>query len=202
MQTVFIPGLEEEYDRESRLREEVYLDAPAWVCGIPLRQITPRLFARLLAIRTPFIGSGEVTHSAIGHFLWACHRDFSLPTRGFMGRFRHRRRNRFLRSLRRMDFAALEAGIDTFLDATFLDSPQGLRDNATPYVCGIAWMEYRMALDPFRWDSERTLETPLRRIYQLIRCRDATNGVPLFNRHSDPVKQRFIDKINQPKGDN
>lgn len=197
-----ISGLSEAYDKERRLREEVYLGQPHYVCGIPLAQITPSIFARLLLIRTPFIGGGDVTPGAIGHFLWACHRDFSLPSKGFLGWWRHRQRDRFLASLKRLDFAELEAGIDEFLDATFLDMPQGGVRDSTPYVCGVAWMEYRMALDPFRWDSARTLDTPLRRIYQLIRCHDAAQGQPLFNKFSDAVKDKFLRTINEPKGDN
>ncbi len=195
----FIPGLNEAYDEERRLRELVYLDAPHYICGIPLKQITPRIFARLLFIRTPFLNGGAITPAAIGHFLWACHRDFALPS----GRwFRHRKRNRFLRSLRRMDFAELEEGIDEFLDETFFDAPQGGTRDDTPYVCGIAWMEYRMTCEPFRWPSERTLETPLRRLYQLTRCDDARQGTPLFNRISDGVKDRWLTEQNKPKGDN
>lgn len=200
---VQIPGLPEAFDEERRIREEVYLGAPHYVCGIPLKQITPRIFARLLFIRTPFIGGGAVTPSAIGHFLWACHRDFTLPTAGFLGRWRNRRRDAFLRSLKRMDFDELEDGIDGFLDATFLDMPRGGNADQTPYVCGVAWMEYRMALDPFRWDSERTLDTPLRRIYQLIRCHDAAHGAVLFNPISDKVKDDFLNRlVQQPEGNN
>lgn len=193
---VFIHGLSEAYERERRLREEVYLDQPHYVCGIPLRQITPRMFALLLHIGTPFIGGGVATEGDIGRFLWACHRDFTPPSKGILGRFRNWKRDRFLASLRKMDFDELEDGIDEFLDATFLDSPQGGKTDDTPYVCGVAWMEYRMALDPFRWDSERTMRTPLRRIYQLIRCHDSSNGIPLFNKISDDVKSEFLRDLN------
>lgn len=192
---VKIPGLSEAYERERRLREEVYLGLPHFVCGIPLRQITPRIFALLLHIRTPFIGGGEVTDAAIGQFLWACHRDFTPPRKRWL-RNPNAARDKFMASLAEKDFDDLEDGIDAFLDATFLDSPQGGRNDDTPYVCGVAWMEYRMALDPFRWDSERTLDTPLRRIYQLVRCHDSAHGVPLFNRFSDDVKQDWMKDFN------
>ncbi len=184
----FIPGLTEEYERERRLREEVYLGLPHFLCGIPLRQITPRIFALLLFIRTPFIGSGEVTPASIGQFLWACHRDYD-PSKP-------RERDKFLRSLIGMNWAGLEYGIDEFLNATFLDAPQGGKDDSTPYVCGIAWMEYRMLIDPFRMTPEAFLDTPLRIIYQRIRCHDAVNGVPLFNRYSDKVKADFVAELN------
>lgn len=194
-----IPGLSEAYENERRVREEVYLDQPHFVCGIPLNQITPRIFARLLFIRTPFIGGGDVTPGSIGQFLWACHRDFEPMKDGW---FPARKRDRFLRSLRKMDFAELEDGIDEFTRLTFFDAPQGSQGDSTPYVCGIAWMEYRMTLEPFRWDAEKTLSTPLRRLYQLMRCHDSVNGEVLFNRFSDGVKDEFLRGLNRPKGDN
>ena len=119
---VQIDGLPEALADERRLREEIYLDGCHWLCGIPLRQITPFLLARLFYVRTPFIGGGEVDMAAIGQFLWALHRDYCAPKWSWRGR--NAQRNAFLRSLRKADrWAELEDGIDAFLDATFLDAP-------------------------------------------------------------------------------
>lgn len=197
MPRVHIPGLPEAFEKERRLREEVYLDQPHFVCGIPLNQITPRIFARLLFIRTPFIGGGEVTPGEIGQFLWACHRDYELPRKRFWGGS-NRKRNAFLKSLGRgHDWEELEEEIEMFLDLTFFDAPQGSRSDSTPYACGIASMEYRMLLEPFRWDAEKTLSTPLRRLYQLMRCHGSANGEVLFNRYSDEVKDLALRSMNE-----
>lgn len=193
---VSIPGLPEAFEKERRLREEVYLGSPYFVCGIPLNQITPRIFARLLFIRTPFIGDGDVTPAAIGAFLWACHRDYEKPRTGWFGRTVNRKRDRFLRSLKRMDFEELEDGIDAFLDATFLDMPSGGKTTDTPYVCGVAWMNYRMMIDPFRLTREVIADIPLREMYQLIRCHDSVNGTPLFNKYSDRIKDDYLRELN------
>ncbi len=193
---VQIDGLPEALADERRLREEIYLDGCHWLCGIPLRQITPFLLARLFYVRTPFIGGGEVDRAAIGQFLWALHRDYCSPKWSWRGR--NAQRNAFLRSLRKADrWAELEDGIDAFLDATFLDAPYGGDVNQTPYVCSIAWIEYRMACEPFRWPSERTMHTPLRRLYQLMRCYALENGGILYNRKSDAVKDSWL-RQNQP----
>lgn len=143
-------------------------------------------------MRTPFIGGGEVTPAGIGAFLWACHRYYELPKKNWLGRIVNKKRDKFLLALADLDFGEIEYKIDEFLDETFFDAPQGGGKGETPYVCGIAWMEYRMACDPFRWSSDRTLDTPLRRIYQLLRCDDIRHGAVLFNRYSDGVKDEFM----------
>ena len=73
--------------------------------------------------------------------------------------------------------------------------------NQTPYVCSIAWIEYRMACEPFRWPSERTMHTSLRRLNQLMRCYALENGGILYNRKSDAVKDSWL-REHQQKGDN
>lgn len=143
-------------------------------------------------MRTPFLMGGEVTKASIGSFLWACHLSFSLPKSVWWKRNPNAKRDAFLRSIISMDFEELEDEIDEFLDETFFDAPQGGKKDETPYVCGIASLEYRMACEPFRWSKDQTLDTPLRRIYGLLRCDSAKHGGILFNPKSDALKDEYL----------
>lgn len=184
-------------DCERRLREEAYLDLPHNICGIPCRQITPRLLAVLFRIRTPYLTGEEVTPEATLQFLWAV--DRNNPMRAEKRKpFQRSKRHQFLDFIARgFDFDLAELEIDQFLNETFLDAPDG--KPSRPYVCSIAWLEYSMSAKPFLWDRERTLETPIRVIYQLLRCRAIDNGISLTNRISDRLVQEALEEINSPE---
>ncbi len=183
-------------DRERRLREEAYLGVPHDICGVPCREITPRLLAILFRLRTPYLTGGEVLPEDTLLFLWAVHRD--NPMRAEKSTLlRRSKRDQFLKSARKIDFTSAEIEIDQWLEDTFMDAPEG--KPSRPYVCSIAWLEYSMSTKPFLWDRDRTLETPLRVIYQLLRCRAIDNGHEVTNRISGAVLQRAINDVNTPE---
>lgn len=195
----------EALDLERSFREEAYLGAPHFICGIPIKQITPRLLAVLFRVKTPFFGSNEVTDEDILMFLWACHvgnpmreekpqvvkrflrRDLVLPTA----------KQRFLKSLVDVDLDEAEDGIWDFLKATFMDAPDG--PQTRPYVCSVAAMQYAMASKPFGWTTDYTLDQPLRVIYQLMRCRAREHGLILTNSLSDGLIGEALDEMNTPE---
>lgn len=149
-------------------------------------------------IRSPFIVGGIMSDGAIAQFLWALHDDFQYgikPAQVFT-----KRTSKSLYG----KFDEAEHEIDSFLEATFLDAPHGGPEK-TPYVSTIAWTIYSMSREPFYWDKERTLDTPLREIYQYMRCRALDKGASLVNKLSDkkmddwlkwfnglPVEERLI----------
>jgi len=186
-----IPQYLEATAEERRLREEVYLDLPHDICGFYTKQITPYLFAILSQMESPVLfGSAEPRDSDYAQFLWALSTNFAVDTK---------KRESFIERVAKSlyeDHDSIVAGISEFLDATFLDVSSGGREE-TPYVCSCAWMEYSMSKDPFRWDSQRTLHTPLRRIYQLIRCRTLDNGGTLINNKSDKVKGDWLREFSE-----
>lgn len=183
--------------RERKLREEAYLSAPHFICGIPLKQITPRLLAVLFRIETPFLTGAEVRDGDVLRFLWACHVD--NPLREERSRlFQPSKRQRFLASINAgFDFDLAVAEIDCFMEDTFMDSPDG--KSSRPYACSIAWLEYSMCSKPFCWTREYTLDSPMRIIYQLLRCRALDNGAILKNRLSDPVLDSALEELNTPE---
>lgn len=189
-----IPGYDDALKEERKIREEVFLDLPENICGFKIKQITPFLYARLCVMETPFLSGDDVTPKEVIRFLWALSVDFSEE---------QEKRDAFIESVvksleGRWD-EAYEA-VEKFLDDTFMDGPVAGGTDSVPYVSGIAWMIFRMGCDPFRWDKERTLHTPMREIYQYMRCADIDRGRIMYNR-SDTIKARFLDDLNaQGKG--
>lgn len=182
--------------RERRLREEAYLGTPQFICGIPLKQITPRLLAVLFRINTPFLQGGDATEEDIALFLWATHlrNPMREETPRWLGKTE---RQKFAKLFRKgFDYDEAERAIDEFMVDTFLDAPDG--KPSRPYVCSIAWLEYGMAAKPFNWQREYTLDQPLRIIYQLLRCRAMDNGAVLKNPLSDPIIQGALEELNTP----
>lgn len=185
-------------DRERSLREEAYLGTPHNICGIPCRQITPRLLALLFRLKTPFLTGAEVTEEQTLQFLWCV--DRNNPFRKERSKlFRPSKRQRFDDFIARgFDFDLAEQEIDQWLEDTFMDAPEG--KPSRPYVCSIAWMEYSMAQKPFGWDYDtKTADVPVRRIYQLLRCRALENQLTITNRISDGLVQDALEEINSPE---
>lgn len=196
-----IPFPKLQYDaalaQERALREAIFLDVPYDISGIKIQNITPFLLARLLAMGTPYLDGGEYRDTDTVRFLWALSPEFCAD---------EAKRDAFIDLAIKTidDIAKTEAEIEIFLKETFMDGPQG-GPASVPYVSGIAWMIYAMARKPFKWKREKTLHTPLREIYQLMRCRKLDKGGIIFN-ESDKIKATWLDEVNarikQPEGQN
>lgn len=143
-------------------------------------------------------GSVPLSESEIVRFLWAISPDFSPDESA---------RDAFLQValpvLSQAGWDSAEDEIDEFLNREFLDAPHAGKASV-PYVSSVAWMVYRMSIDPFRWDKERTLKTPIREIYQYIRCDSLSKGQILRNTISDEVKEQWLAtlpnaRVNKPR---
>lgn len=169
------PGVAEAEEQERQYREESYLGLPSVCAGVRIRQITPRLLNLLSVIGSPFVNGGHLSIAHALQFLWTLSSDLKEESRASR-RYRAKWEESYFRFVvRRFDWEYVFESIAEFLDQTFLDAPTGT--DSTPYASSSAWIEYRMADDPFRWDYEtKTADTPLRRIYQLLRCHQITSG--------------------------
>lgn len=141
----------------------------------------------------------EMSDSETLRFLWSLSVDFTTNKE---------KRESFLKvALERIidsgGFFKAEEEIDVFLRDTFLDAPSGGRESV-PYTTSIAWMVYKMASQPFGWDRDRTMRTPIREIYQYIRCDALAKGQILRNSISDPLKEDWLAslpsaRVNKPQ---
>ena len=193
-----IPGYDEELDRERRVRTEIFLGEPADICGLKIRQITPLLFSRLLLMRTPFLESDEaMTEAEILRFLWSLSVDFSTEE----GKRDEWLKVALIKIIEGGGFDRAEDEIQLFLDETFLDAPHGGRESV-PYTTAIAWMVYKMACVPFGWDKDRTMTTPIREIYQYLRCDALAKGQALINSWSDKLRAAWLQELRDAAANN
>lgn len=162
-----VQGYEDEVAQEQLARNLVYLDCPETVLGEPVRNITPHLLAVMTAIQSPFITGGNIRYPNIAQFIWALHRDYSP----------HSWWKRYLLTKRLNAFSLDESvrGINAFLDLTFMDAPRGGKDEK-PIAANVAWLIYRFRQEPWRMTEEQTKHTPLRKLYQELRCFERENG--------------------------
>ncbi len=184
-----IPGYAEAVAMEQQNREVAYLDVSFDVCGIKLRQMTPRMLARLYAHGSPFLCGQAPRLSDVLQFLWGCSEDYcASPFRRSL--FFHRV-GRLITSGRMVIQDSVDE-IYAYCDATFQDAPRG-GEATTPYASQIAWIEFDMSGEPWRWPREQIMDTPLRIIYPQMRCKEMSQGRTPIN-PSDRIKQAFVEE--------
>lgn len=151
---------EEAVKRENDFRDAAFLNLTTNICGIELPQMTPRDFLILDGIGSPYIVGGERTLTDLVNFLWhlSDHRRGKLRYAFFYGR------------CWMMDFELSEYWVAQYLQRTFLDSPGGTPSaNRESYAAWIAYLVDHVASE-YGWALDDVMNTPLRILYQQIRC--------------------------------
>lgn len=182
-----IHGYEAEVEQEQLKRNLVYLDQCEIVCGEPIRNITPRSLALLSAMRTPFLSGGSITAPVVAQFIWALHRDYSVASWW--------KRRQLRKRLARIPIEQCATEIFAFLDLTFMDRPTGGKEEK-PIASNIAWIVYRFRHEPWRMSERETSNTPLRKLYQELRCWERENDRIPANR-SDILKTDWLNNLNE-----
>lgn len=184
-----IPGYFQAVDLEQQLRAEAYLGNPSVCAGVRVHQMTPRSYNLLMVLDSPWVNGGEIGAAAAIQFLFTLSidfKDFGLPW--FVSHYA-----KFIRK-KGYDWEYVCDCIGEFVETTFLDAPTG--KETTPYACSTAWLELHM-YKLMGWHSDRTLDTPLRRIYQLLRCEAMEAGdKTLVNKLSDAKKDEWLRAVN------
>lgn len=186
-----INGFDEACAQERHERNSAYLDLPAGVCGVVIRQMTPMDLARLTVAKNPYLtGSGAISHPVAAQFVF--HLAASPITI-----------ESALACVAAFEIDELDNQIAQYLDVTFRDqaSSGGMAPGA-PVASLVAWLEYRMAGTPWGWNRDRTMGTPLRVIWQQIRCWLSEKGEPVINQLSGKKTGKFLrDLEEEHKGD-
>lgn len=182
-----VAGYDAEVEQEQLARNLVYLDQCETVCGEPIRNITPRLLAILSAMRTPFLHSGDITPSVVAQFIWALHRDYSATAWW--------KRSQLRKRLAKLPLEQCAIEIFAFLELTFMDRPQGGKEEK-PIASSIAWLIYRFRHKPWELKEHETSDTPLRKLYQELRCWERENEKTPANK-SDIKKATWLGDVNE-----
>lgn len=188
---LYVPGLGEARERETRERLAAYLD-PLWLfdsCAVRVVQLTPRIYLELAA--SPLTGAalgGKPNFAGIAAMLWRLQKDFRAGD--------EEQRNAIFHAVAHAKIKALRADLKDYLTTTFADQPgdpDGAQAGNPPPWSWLASLVDLFAAE-YGWPRATVLDSPFRCLYQELRCiiRRRNPKALFINRHSDEVVQRFI----------
>lgn len=186
------PEYVEAVEHENAIRDAAFIDMPARVCGIDLRQMTPVDYLLHDGLGFPLHAKADepFTSREIVAFLW-------LQS----VRYKHGATFRamvFGRMCRRLPLEQADAAIKRFIADTFQDAPGSkVGTNKAPQVGFLAGIVDVLAAE-YGWAERDILRTPLKRLFQFFRCIKLRNNpkAVLFNA-SDKVISRRLRELNQ-----
>lgn len=178
------PGYAEAVKAENDIRDAAFLNLPANICGIKIRQMTPR---DLLILEG--IGNGvlikEFSAVDVGIFLWLMSVDYA-PGAWF-------RRWLVANHMKHVKPSEAIRALTAYIDSTFQDSPSGKRGRGEVPFAG--WCAYYIDWfgGEYGWTADQVLGTNLKVLYQLIKCikRRHDPECILFN-PSDRIKSEAL----------
>jgi hypothetical protein len=183
-----VPGLREAIKRENDIRDASFLDLTANICGVQIRQMTPRDLLILDGIGNPLMSGGLPSPAQLADFLW------KLSPRYQEGN--SVRRFLFGRSIRRLDYIEAVRACFKYVDETFQDSPASSGYSSTPYVGWCAHLICSLSSNPVEAEMW-ILNTPLKRLFQYLKVIRRRND-PEATTHnpSDKVKGDYLRLLN------
>jgi hypothetical protein len=188
---LYLPALLEYRAKVSRRRAAAFCDAPEYVLGSEVRPLTPATFSMLHAVGNAFVTGARPEVSDVRDYLW-----FHSPLYGHCGVKDWRQRKR--KALRRFGnqacapwrkwlgrapdlnrFRAVMAmavsEIEALVNDAFADAPPRSGTKTRPTASLEASLIDEFA-SSYRWEPERTRNTPLRQLFLLLRCIRAGRG--------------------------
>lgn len=179
-----VPGLAEAFKRENDIRDASFLDITANICGVEIRQMTPRDLLILDGLGNPLMAGGLPSPAQLADFLW------KLSPRYQEGN--SVRRFLFARSIRKLDYITAVRACWKYVEDTFQDSPASSGVSSTPYAGWCAYLVCNLSSNPV--EAEKViLNTPLKRLFQYLKVIRRKNDpdCPMHN-PSDKVKGDYI----------
>ena len=171
-------------EREQALRDVSFLDLPADICGIEIRQMTARDYLILDGLGSPFVCGGPSTDFDVVQFLWQLQSRRPLSQVCFAWR------------CGRLDGPVI-GKIRDYVDVTFQDAPGG--SDGPRYVGWLASVVDTVASE-YGWPEDVIINMPLRRLFQYckrIRMRLDPNAI-MFN-PSDEFRTKHLKLARQRK---
>lgn len=184
-----IPGLDEALAQESRERNLAYLSEGFSICGVSVPQITPITLCKLIESRSPFIYGTEPTREHCGQFVYLVRN--LAPQSDFE---KKQAIAKIHADFGKHSLAEIVTEIFEFVDITLRDQG-GSSKGSTPIASNLAWWEYRFSGKPWQWKRNETLNTPLRILFQQLRCQEKEHGEAVVNNLSHKVKGDFLKEM-------
>jgi hypothetical protein len=174
------------------------------VAGMTLRAITPRSYSMLCVIGSPFLAGAPGGVADVRNYVWLHSPDFTVDPRRADGarakvmaelernilppwlRWRYSRRR--VHDLTAAGYAIASAKIGEIFEETFADGPAP--GNGGPRVGASLEAQFLEIFAQWpRWPLETPVSfTPLRKLYQLLRC---ANGGDFDSREADIIAEEL-----------
>ncbi len=196
MQLSQIPGYERAERRGRRLedarREWAFLGTCEKLCGVRVCLLTLRMFAELIAIRSPFLCGGDIGGEDVVLFLWRLSPRFSRDD--------HELRLRFFARVRAVAFEPEEfrravRSVFRFIDRMLCDRPPSSTGGSQSDVSFVASLVHEIAT-AYGWDRDTILDTPMPQVFQYVRKiqREHNPKLPRFNPVTARLTKRLLDR--------
>ncbi len=190
---MLIPFPVEEYrkavEQESAARRASFLDSPEVVCGIAVRQMTLRDVILLDGISSPFIAGKRLPNPEdIVVFLFCLSPQFKASKFALW---------RFTRRCRDIDYAEAVKAIRDYIEAAFMDAPNGSGAECLTYYSWAAGLVDLLARE-YHWAESDILDMPLKRLWQYRRTiiKRLDPGAAL-NNPSMEIRRRWLEEVNR-----
>lgn len=183
-----VEGLAAHRAKTARRRAIAFCDAPEYVFGIEVKPITPATWTMLVATGSRFIKGETALEADVRNYLWFHSPDYDLTAskrkrEHVLRRFTLKATHPWLRwlglkpSMNRyctVLFATAQE-IEALITDDFADAPQVTGALGKP----MATLESQLIVEFARelhWSPEQTRHTPLRKLFQHLRCIKASKG--------------------------
>jgi hypothetical protein len=194
--TQFAARYEAEVAEEAIRREIAFLDAPVSLCGEQVRQLTPADLLTLHHLRNPFVRGGDsIRPGHVAQLLWL----LSVENRPGLGLWWRRRK--FCKRIGKLDAAATYRDVEDFIDAMFLDAPQGVKsEGKPPGVCFLASLAVTLATE-LGWTDQHIFSRPIPALFQYLKeLKRRGDDKPDYS-PSDRLKSEFLAILNKPQAE-
>lgn len=170
---------ESEMAGEASRRAEDFIEVSRTVCGLELRQLTPRDLLHLDYAKSPFVAGGEIAPAHVAQFLW------QLLERqpGWWGE------RRFFRHCRALGYDASIAEIQAYVDRHFADAPSAGGGSGAGRPLGtsfVAPLIVRISAGIPSLTPQAIMDTPLPQLFQYSKILAAEAAARQGGKFRDP----------------
>jgi hypothetical protein len=202
-----IPGLREAVEKETAAREEAFLDAPEFICGVEVMPLTMEHMARLSAAQSPFICGGVPLADDCALFLWCISRDYerAIWLRDKLEAVSSKlaslalwvARRRFVARLRHVDSQIAIYAINAYCDSALMDAPRGADGASGPsYWSCLAALVFSLA-QATGWGESEIVRMPCKRLFQYMKlARKYRDPDAILFNPSDRVVSKWLEEVN------
>lgn len=145
-------------------RAEDFIEVSRTVCGLELRQLTPRDLLLLDYAKSPFVAGGDIAPAHVAQFLW----QMLERQPGWWGE------RRFFRHCRALGYDTSIAEIKAYVDRHFADAPAAGGSDGRPLGTSfVAPLIVRISAGIPSLTPAAIMDTPLPQLFQFRKVLDA-----------------------------